>query len=264
MHQLIGQSAPVEKIRQVVQIAAASEATVLVQGESGTGKEIVANAMHAASKRARGPLVKLNCAAVPETLLESELFGHEKGAFTGADRRRIGRFEQAEGGTLFLDEVCEMHPRLQAKFLRALQEREIERVGGTGAVAVDVRIIAATNRDLDDGARGGAAAGGPVLSAERGAAAGAAAAGADGGRADAGDALPAQVRGAGGGGDGGVTEEAMGLLLGYGWPGNVRELENAIERAVVLGRGDGAAARRTCRRRSTGATPIRRRSCPRT
>ena len=121
VHQLIGQSAPVEKIRQVVQIAAASEATVLVQGESGTGKEIVANAVHAASKRARGPLVKLNCAAVPETLLESELFGHEKGAFTGADRRRIGRFEQAEGGTLFLDEVCEMHPRLQAKFLRALQ-----------------------------------------------------------------------------------------------------------------------------------------------
>src|SRR5205814_5277259 len=104
--------------------------------------------IHAQSKRSRGPLVKMNCAAVPETLLESELFGHEKGAFTGADRRRVGRFEQAEGGTLFLDEVCEMQPRLQAKFLRALQEREIERLGGSETIPVDVRIIAATNRDL--------------------------------------------------------------------------------------------------------------------
>jgi DNA-binding NtrC family response regulator len=237
VHQLIGQSAPVEKIRQVVQIAAASEATVLVQGESGTGKEIVANAVHAASKRARGPLVKLNCAAVPETLLESELFGHEKGAFTGADRRRIGRFEQAEGGTLFLDEVCEMHPRLQAKFLRALQEREIERLGGTGAVAVDVRIIAATNRDLELALKEGQLREDlyyrlnvvqvrvpplrermedvPMLAMH----------------------FLRKYAAREGVAMGGVTEEAMGLLLGYGWPGNVRELENAIERAVVLGRG---------------------------
>src|SRR5437773_8314004 len=147
-HQLIGQSEPLQRIRQIIQTAAGSEATVLIQGESGTGKEIIANAIHAQSKRARGPLVKMNCAAVPETLLESELFGHEKGAFTGADRRRVGRFEQAEGGTLFLDEVCEMQPRLQAKFLRALQEREIERLGGSVTLPVDVRIMAATNRDL--------------------------------------------------------------------------------------------------------------------
>src|SRR5437762_12748535 len=148
VHQLVGQSDPVERIRTIIQTAASSEATVLIQGESGTGKEIIANAIHAQSKRARGPLVKMNCAAVPETLLESELFGHEKGAFTGADRRRIGRFEQGDGGTLFLDEVCEMHPRLQAKFLRALQEREIERLGSSTSLPVDVRIIAATNRDL--------------------------------------------------------------------------------------------------------------------
>src|SRR5262252_5841089 len=145
---LVGQSEAVQKIRAIIQTAAGSEATVLIEGESGTGKEIIANAIHAQSKRSRGPLVKMNCAAVPETLLESELFGHEKGAFTGADRRRVGRFEQAEGGTLFLDEVCEMQPRLQAKFLRALQEREVERLGGGPVVPVDVRIIAATNRDL--------------------------------------------------------------------------------------------------------------------
>src|SRR5207245_8208739 len=148
VHQLVGQSDPMRRINEIIQTAAGSDATVLVQGESGTGKEIIANAIHAQSRRTRGPLVKMNCAAVPETLLESELFGHEKGAFTGADRRRIGRFEQADGGTLFLDEVCEMHPRLQAKFLRALQEREIERLGSSTPIPVDVRIIAATNRDL--------------------------------------------------------------------------------------------------------------------
>src|SRR5438094_4236526 len=117
MHQLVGHSEPMRRIHEIIQTAAGSDATVLIQGESGTGKEIIANAIHAQSRRSRGPLVKMNCAAVPETLLESELFGHEKGAFTGADRRRIGRFEQADGGTLFLDEVCEMPPRLQAQDL---------------------------------------------------------------------------------------------------------------------------------------------------
>jgi DNA-binding NtrC family response regulator len=237
VHQLVGQSEPVRRIRALIQTAAGSEATVLIQGESGTGKEIIANAIHAQSRRSRGPLVKMNCAAVPETLLESELFGHEKGAFTGADRRRIGRFEQAEGGTLFLDEVCEMHPRLQAKFLRALQEREIERLGGGATIPVDVRIIAATNRDLHQALEEGALREDlyyrlnvillrvPPLRERM-------------------DDVPilamhflrkyaARERSA----MGGIGEAAMNVLLSYAWPGNVRELENAIERGVVLGQG---------------------------
>ena len=155
VHQLVGQSEALRRVRQMIQTAGGSEATVLIEGESGTGKEIIANAIHAQSKRSRGPLVKMNCAAVPETLLESELFGHEKGAFTGADRRRVGRFEQAEGGTLFLDEVCEMQPRLQAKFLRALQDREVTPLGSSRPIAVDVRLIAATNQDLEAAVRAG-------------------------------------------------------------------------------------------------------------
>jgi two-component system, NtrC family, response regulator HydG len=238
VHQLVGQSEPVRRIRNIIQTAAGSDATVLIQGESGTGKEIIANAIHAQSKRRRGPLVKMNCAAVPETLLESELFGHEKGAFTGADRRRIGRFEQADGGTLFLDEVCEMHPRLQAKFLRALQEREIERLGGTGTVPVDVRIIAATNRELQQALQEGVLREDlyyrlnvillrvpglrermedvPILAMHflR--------------KYAARETSPMA----------GITDDAMQLLLSYAWPGNVRELENAIERAVVLGEGE--------------------------
>jgi two-component system response regulator HydG len=238
VHQLVGQSEPIERIRQTIQTAAGSEATVLIQGESGTGKEIIANAIHAQSKRSRGPLVKMNCAAVPETLLESELFGHEKGSFTGADRRRIGRFEQADGGTLFLDEVCEMHPRLQAKFLRALQEREIERLGSSTAIPVDVRIIAATNRDLQKALEEGVLREDlyyrlnvillqvpplrermddvPILAMHflRKYA------------AREGSAMTA------------ISDEALNVLLSYSWPGNVRELENAIERAVVLGQGD--------------------------
>src|SRR6185503_6014856 len=234
IHQLVGQSEPMRRVRQLIQTAASSEATVLIQGESGTGKEIIANAIHAHSKRARGPLVKMNCAAVPETLLESELFGHEKGAFTGADRRRIGRFEQAEAGTLFLDEVCEMHPRLQAKFLRALQEREIERLGGSPPIPVDVRIIAATNRDLEKALAEGALREDmyyrlnvillrvPPLRERM-------------------DDVPIlamhflkKYAAREGVSTSGVTDDAMNVLLSYAWPGNVRELENAIERAVVL------------------------------
>src|SRR5213078_3541670 len=238
MHQLVGHSEPMRRIHEIIQTAAGSDATVLIQGESGTGKEIIANAIHAQSKRARGPLVKMNCAAVPETLLESELFGHEKGAFTGADRRRIGRFEQADGGTLFLDEVCEMHPRLQAKFLRGLQEREIERLGSSSSIPVDVRIIAATNRDLKKALEDGTLREDlyyrlnvillqlPPLRERM-------------------DDVPIlamhfvrkyaaresnRVTG--------IAEEAMNVLLGYPWPGNVRELENAVERAVVLGQAE--------------------------
>jgi two-component system response regulator HydG len=238
VHQLVGQSEPVRRIRNMIQTAAGSDATVLIQGESGTGKEIIANAIHAQSKRRRGPLVKMNCAAVPETLLESELFGHEKGAFTGADRRRIGRFEQADGGTLFLDEVCEMHPRLQAKFLRALQEREIERLGGTGTVPVDVRIIAATNRELQQALQDGVLREDlyyrlnvilmrvpglrermedvPILAMH----------------------FLRKYAARESSAVSGITDDAMQLLLSYAWPGNVRELENAIERGVVLGEGD--------------------------
>ena len=238
MHQLVGHSEPMRRIHEIIQTAAGSDATVLIQGESGTGKEIIANAIHAQSRRSRGPLVKMNCAAVPETLLESELFGHEKGAFTGADRRRIGRFEQADGGTLFLDEVCEMHPRLQAKFLRGLQEREIERLGGSGTIPVDVRIIAATNRDLQKALEEGVLREDlyyrlnvillrvPALRE----------------RMDdvqmlamhflrkyaAREHSSMSV----------ISDEAKELLISYSWPGNVRELENAIERAVVLGKGE--------------------------
>src|SRR5437773_4102910 len=237
-HQLIGQSEPLQRIRQIIQTAAGSEATVLIQGESGTGKEIIANAIHAQSRRSRGPLVKMNCAAVPETLLESELFGHEKGAFTGADRRRIGRFEQADGGTLFLDEICEMQPRLQAKFLRALQEREIERLGSSTPIPVDVRIIAATNRDLKQALDEGVLREDlyyrlnvillPVPALRE--------------RMDDVPILAMHFLRKYAAREGspmtGIAEEAMNVLLSYAWPGNVRELENAIERAVVLGQGD--------------------------
>ena len=242
-HQLVGQSEPMRRINEIIQTAAGSDATVLVQGESGTGKEIIANAIHAQSRRTRGPLVKMNCAAVPETLLESELFGHEKGAFTGADRRRIGRFEQADGGTLFLDEVCEMHPRLQAKFLRALQEREIERLGSSATIPVDTRIIAATNRDLQKALEEGVLREDlyyrlnvillrvPPLRERM-------------------DDVPilamhflrkyaAREHSS----MSSIAEEALNVLLTYSWPGNVRELENAIERAVVLGKGEQLRAR---------------------
>src|SRR5882724_1760326 len=237
-HQLVGQSEPLQRIRQIIQTAGGSEATVLIEGESGTGKEIIANAIHAQSRRSRGPLVKMNCAAVPETLLESELFGHEKGAFTGADRRRIGRFEQADGGTLFLDEVCEMHPRLQAKFLRGLQEREIERLGSSTPIPVDVRIIAATNRDLQQALQEGTLREDlyyrlnvillhvPPLRERM-------------------DDVPIlamhflrKYAAREGAAMAGIADEAMNVLLGYSWPGNVRELENAVERGVVLGQGE--------------------------
>src|SRR5918911_3930553 len=141
-----------EAMERVVKLAeqiARSEASVLITGESGTGKEVLARHVHAKSARKDKPFVSVNCAAIPDNLLESELFGHEKGAFTGAIARRVGKFEEASGGTLLLDEISEMEPRLQAKLLRAIQEREIDRLGGTRAVKVDIRLIATSNRDLD-------------------------------------------------------------------------------------------------------------------
>ena len=218
--------------------AAASRATVLITGESGTGKELVAQAIHAASPRGTGPFVPVNCAALPENLLESELFGHEKGAFTGADRMRKGRFEQADKGTLFIDEVGEIPPAAQVKLLRVLQERTFERVGGNQSIQVDVRLVAATNRDLTAMAREGAFREDlfyrlnvvlvelPPLRRRR-------------------RDIPALldhflvrfVRENGKEIEG-FSREAMERLMRYGYPGNVRELQNVVERAVVMARGE--------------------------
>jgi len=235
---IIGNSPAMCTLLETVAQVAPTEATVLITGESGTGKELIAAAIHDNSHRRRGPLVKINCAASTETLLESELFGHEKGAFTGADRRQEGRIVQADGGSLFLDEVGEMPLTMQVKLLRAIQEREVTRVGGQGTIAVDVRIIAATHRNLVDMVAEGTFRQDlfyrlNVLSLE----------------------IPplrrrtedipllathflesfAQknhkpIRG--------FTPQAVERMIKYAWPGNVRELINAIERAVVLSRGE--------------------------
>ena len=167
---------------------AKSNSTVLIHGETGTGKELIAGAIHHNSLRAARNFVKVNCAALPENLLESELFGHEKGAFTGADRQRIGRFEQADGGTLFLDEIGDMSPSTQAKILRVLQEHEFERLGGTRTIRVDVRLIAATNRDLPAMVAGRLVPRGPLLPPQRGLDPDAAAPRAQGGHPGAGHA----------------------------------------------------------------------------
>jgi two-component system nitrogen regulation response regulator NtrX len=147
-YQMVGSSIALERVREAIQRSAPTNATVLISGESGTGKELVARAIHANSQRARGPFVQVNCAAIPEDLIESELFGHEKGSFTGATNKQIGKFEQAHRGTIFLDEVGDMSARTQAKVLRVLQEGEVERVGSQATIKVDVRVIAATNKDL--------------------------------------------------------------------------------------------------------------------
>jgi two-component system response regulator HydG len=235
---IIGQSQGIRDLVEMVRTVAATEATVLISGQSGTGKELVARAIHANSNRKKAGLVTVNCAALTDTLLESELFGHEKGAFTGADKRRDGRFMQADKGTIFLDEVGEIPLPMQAKLLRAIQEREIQRVGSDRILKVDVRIIAATNRDLLAEAREGRfredlyyrlnvvnlripslaerAEDIPLLAnhflavyAERN---------------------RKRIKG--------FTPLAMDMLVRYGWPGNVRELENAVERAVILSPGE--------------------------
>ncbi len=234
LSKLVGRSDSFRSVLETVAQVAPSEATVLITGDSGTGKELLARAIHDLSDRAKGPLIRVNGAATPETLFESELFGYEKGAFTGAAGRKPGRFELADGGTLFLDEVAELSPAMQVKLLRVLQEGEFERVGGTKTVSVDVRLLAATNRDL---AR---------LIAQRAF------------REDLyyrlnvipmrlpplrerADDIPflaahfvqiyaeknrKDIRG--------ITDDALEALAGYRWPGNIRELENTMERAVVL------------------------------
>jgi DNA-binding NtrC family response regulator len=231
---IIGDAPAMQAVFKTVAQVAGSRASILLSGESGTGKELIAAAIHQRSPRAKGPFVKLHCAALAETLLESELFGHERGSFTGAAGRREGRFQQANGGTLFLDEIGEISPSVQVKLLRFLQEHEFERVGGNETIRVDVRVIAATNRDLKaEVARGrfredlyyrlnvinlempalpDRPSDVPLLATfflQKYA-------------AENGKTLD------------GFTDDAVARLRGYAWPGNVRELENVIERAVVL------------------------------
>ena len=237
-HDMVGESPRMKEVYRLLGRAAAADSTVLLRGESGTGKELAAHALHQGSRRAGGPFVAVNCATFSETLLESELFGHERGAFTGAVARQIGRAEAADGGTLFLDEVGEIPLSLQAKLLRFLQERQIERVGSPRPVPVDVRVVAATNRDLEKAIREGIFRDDlyyrlnvitlhlpplrerredvPLLASHFAAAT----------CRRLGRPLA------------GFTPEARACLLRYDWPGNVRELANAIERALVLGEGD--------------------------
>ena len=235
--QIVGQSSRMKDIMHEIQQAASSRSTILLRGESGTGKELVARALHKLSARRQQPFVKLNCAALPETLLESELFGHEKGAFTGAVKTRRGRFELADNGTLFLDEIGDMSLAMQVKLLRVLQERNFERVGGHRPISVDVRIIAATNADLEEAVRQRRFREDlyyrlhvvpivlPSLRERR-------------------EDIPSLV---------GyflarfnaenrrslkISSPAMDLIVEYDWPGNVRELENCVERMVVMTRRD--------------------------
>ena len=243
LDQIIGQSAAMQEVFETIRQVAPTRATVLVQGESGTGKELVAHAIHRLSPRARGPFIPVHCAALSQNLLESELFGHEKGSFTGATERRPGRFELADGGTLFLDEVGEIDPSVQVKILRVLEEQVFERVGGQESLQVDVRLVAATNKDLKQMVAEGRfredlyyrlyvvvihlpplrdrVSDIPLLAQHfiR--------------------SLAAQnnkdVEG--------LTPEAMDVLTSYGWPGNVRELRNVLERMVVLSRGNKLSVR---------------------
>jgi PAS domain S-box-containing protein len=235
--EIVGQSRALAEVIENVKLVASTDSSVLILGETGTGKELVARAVHSNSERRNRPLIKVNCAALPVGLIESELFGHEKGAFTGATDRRIGRFELAQGGTIFLDEIGDMPPDLQVKLLRVLQEHEFERLGGANLIKVDVRVIAATNRDLPRSVSEGTFRQDlyyrlnvfpvqlPPLRERR-------------------EDIPPLVhyfvrrfslkigrkitR---------IQRETMDRLVSYSWPGNVRELENVIERAVILSRG---------------------------
>jgi DNA-binding NtrC family response regulator len=236
MSNIIAASKPMHEVFRVIERVANSSATILITGESGTGKELIARALHTQSGRSTGPFVAINCGAIPSELLESELFGYEKGAFTGAHSSKKGLVEQADGGTLFLDEISELLPRLQVKLLRVLQERELQRVGGDRAIKVDVRVIAATNADLTERIRSGdfrpdlfyrlnvVSVRIPPL------------------RERVDDILPLAhhfLRKH----DGsqritGVDTVAAQILRRYQWPGNVRELENAVERATLLAKGE--------------------------
>ena len=237
-HDMVGGSPQLREVHQFIAKVAPTDSTVLITGESGTGKELVARAIHRNSPRANKPFVAINCAALIETLLESELFGHEKGAFTGAVAQKKGKLEVADGGTVFLDEIGELAPTLQAKLLRVLQEHEFERVGGTRPIKVNIRLVAATNKDLGEAIQSGTfrkdlyyrlnvvSLKMPPLRERR-------------------EDIPllanyfamiyskkSKRRVIG------VSDEARACLLAYDWPGNIRELGNAIEHAVVLGSSD--------------------------
>jgi len=234
--EILANSAELKHALEIVEQVATTDATVLITGETGTGKELIARAIHRRSERARGPLVKVNCAAIPDTLLASELFGHERGAFSGATERRKGRFEQAHGGTLFLDEIGELPQEMQVLLLRVLQEREFERLGGAHTVQVDVRLVAATNRNLAEEVRAGRFRSDlyyrlnvfpvhvPALRERRE------------------DIPPLVAHFAEKYGDrfgrpiSSIDRKTLDLLQAHHWPGNVRELENTIERAVILSR----------------------------
>jgi two-component system response regulator HydG len=236
--ELIGSSERMNAVFKAIEKVAATDSAVFITGESGTGKELVARAIHRMSRRAEGPFVKVNCGAIADTLLESEMFGHERGAFTGAVKQKLGRFELADGGTLFLDEIGDITPAMQVKLLRALQEKEFERVGGERTHKVDVRVISATNKDLKREVTDGrfredlyyrldvVPIALPALRERR-------------------DDIPRLVMhfidklgprtnptitG--------IADDALGRIMAYRWPGNVRELENAIEQALVFADGD--------------------------
>jgi nitrogen regulation protein NR(I) len=265
---LLGEGPEVAEIKRLIELVAPTPATVLISGESGTGKELVAKSLHLQSPRSENPFIKINCAAIPESLLESELFGHEKGAFTGAARQKPGRFELADGGTLFLDEIGEMPLSAQPKLLRAIQEGRFYRVGGTHTIDVDVRLVAASNRDLEEEVRSGRfredlyyrikvlpirlpplrerTEDVPRLARfflERFA-----------------RRLSREAER--------IAPEALDALCAYSWPGNIRELENAMERAVLLSRGPtvqladlpdeiGSTFRASVPRRSEASSPLK-------
>ena len=243
MEHIVGESDAMKQVFDIIRQTAPTQASILIQGPSGTGKELVAQAIHRLSTRAKGPFVAVHCAALSATLLESELFGHEKGAFTGATVQRKGRFELADGGTLFLDEISEIDPAIQVKLLRVLEERTFERVGGEETIEVDIRVIAATNRNLrDDVARGkfredlyfrlnvvditlpplAERTGDIPLLAGR---------------------FLKEYSEKNGRQSEGMTPDALSLLGAYAWPGNVRELRNTIEKMVVLSRSERLTAR---------------------
>ncbi len=236
--QIVGESEPIKKVFAMISKICDTGSTVLIQGESGTGKELIAKALHYNSKRAKGPFIPVNCGAIPAELLESELLGHEKGAFTHAIRTRQGRFELADGGTLFLDEIAEMSPVLQVKILRVLQERQFERIGGTKTIKSDFRVIAATNRNLAEDVKIGRFREDlyyrltvlPIFAPSL--------------RERLNDIIlladyfikkfnRSKERSISG-----IDPEVISVFQNYPWPGNVRELENVIERMVILADGE--------------------------